>query len=476
MTQPELVQRSTHTYGSTGMETAAQQLATHQAMMQAAETIGQRVEQAGPADDLSAVEEDDDEEDGNHRGFYVSGSGDNRTTTELTEIKTYGREGSSLSFNDQSRASSTEPLPHVDSRQPSAEPFEAHLTTVRSASVRKIVETIFWVALVSFLLAGSTLSGFMFFRWSPMVKDLTPIVKDIKSLQDLSRVAAVQIEGIQSQISAVKYQLDNPGDGRPERRINWLAYGIGAIVDPYLTSPIATAPVQIAKSLWHPKTQWALLLRKPWPSYWQWVPKGGHPTMALRPWTEPETCYCAPTDRGKLQLAVLLPRPVTPTQLVIEHYARDDLPTAASAAAPKELELWASISDGAVRAVVARTIVQSFPDIFTKKATQANRFLHPMQMLNSTWVPIGRWIYDIYAYQNVQEFRIPIDLVRLGVTVNEVAIRVNSNWGNVDLTCLARVRMYGKDQSGTEEQLESRDKEDEDGRPNHYATNTDLTW
>ena len=487
-TQPELVQRSTHTYGSTGLETAAQHLAAQQAMMQAVDTIGHRVEQAEPAEDLSEIQEDEEEsENYRPRPYYVSGGNDTNTVTELIDIKTFNKEASSRRSrsSDMSRESSAEPLPHVDSRQPSLEPFEAHPRTFRSASflsapvwsasVRTIVEKIFWVFLVLVLLAGSTLSSYMFFRWSPMVKDLTPIVKDIKSLQHLSRAAADQIEGVRSQLNAVKYRVDNLGTSKPERRINWLAYGLGAIVDPYTTSPVAWLPVKVPRSRWNPRTQLASVLGWPWPLYTKRVPMGGHPTMALRPWGEPETCYCAPSARGKLQLAVLLPRPVSPTQLVIEHYARDDLPTAMSGAAPKELELWTSISNDALRGVVAREIVKSFPDIFVKKYTQHNRLLDSKQHLNSTWVPLGRWIYDLYAYQNVQEFQIPVNLVRMGVAVNEVAIRVNSNWGNFDRTCLARVRMFGKDQSGIEEYLEDREKWDEDGRPHRYATNTDLT-
>lgn len=479
--QTEVVQRSTHTYGSTGLETAAQHLAARQAMMQAVDNISGVVEKAGPSEDLSAVQEDDDEEESD-----VSGSRNKRSVTELTGTKTYHREGPSTPFyrsqdrrtgaepyqHVESRATSAEPLSHVESRAASPDSMRASPEIARPATVTKKAEVIFWTLLFLAVLLGSAGSGYMFLRWGPAARDLRPIWKDIKGLKDLSWTTSDQIEGLKSQLSAVRYQVDNPGTiRRPERRINWLSEALGAVPDPFLTSPVAMGPVPVAKSLglygWW-TNQWAMSTKM--------VSLGGNPNMALRPWVEPRRCFCAPSDRGKLQLVVLLPRSVTPTTFVIEHYPREELPTSMSGAAPKEFELWTSISDDVLRDLIARNIIKHFPDIFIKISTQPNRFLSPKQSLNYTWVPVGRWIYDVYAYENVQEFKIPVDLERFGVVISQVAIRVNSNWGNVDRTCLARVQMYGRDMSGTEEYLETRDRRDEFGTLNHYAINTDPDW
>ena len=87
--------------------------------------------------------------------------------------------------------------------------------------------------------------------------------------------------------------------------------------------------------------------------------------------------------------------------------------------------------------------------------TQKDRLLDSETALGPEWVPVGRWIYQISSGDNnVQYFGIPLDLGSMGVVTRQQAVRVNSNWGNVDRTCLVRVGLHGVDASDPNEYIE----------------------
>lgn len=88
------------------------------------------------------------------------------------------------------------------------------------------------------------------------------------------------------------------------------------------------------------------------------------------------------------------------------------------------------------------------PDIFDP--TQ-----HPARiaLLDAHWVPVGRWTYDVLEDETSQSMHVPVELDSLGIKINQVVIRVNSNWGNRATTCLVRARLHGVDKSGLVENL-----------------------
>lgn len=313
-------------------------------------------------------------------------------------------------------------------------------------------------------------------------------------------------------------------------RINWFSYDLGARVNPYLSSPPSTRRAKLKI-----KSRWSLKW-KDLRSVWKWKksspqqpkedvlpllcregPRGGlsrdssssaiNPNTALIPYFEFEPRYCAPFGgRGKLQLVVISPRPITPTELVVEHFRKEQVLLIGSA--PKEIELWIEIKAGHesssssadadadaenLRDKIRQSISNLYPDILNRTYTQKDRLLDSKLALGPEWVPVGRWIYQISSSHssrsssrthhdnNVQYFGIPLDLGSIGigigiggiegigglrggggvqaVTTRQLAVRVNSNWGNVDQTCLVRVGLHGVVDAGStpNEYLEEED-------------------
>ena len=149
-----------------------------------------------------------------------------------------------------------------------------------------------------------------------------------------------------------------------------------------------------------------------------------------------------------------LPRLVTPVHLIIEHYLKDEVLSVG--AAPKEVELWIPIGDNTAHAAVVSDVTELYPDILPSERSEPARFLEHKIALDFTWVPVGRWTYDIHANEAKQRFRVIADLESHNIAVDEVVIRVNSNWANREVTCLVRARLDGIDRSGVHERLDAR--------------------
>lgn len=251
-------------------------------------------------------------------------------------------------------------------------------------------------------------------------------------------------------------------------QINWFSFDLGARANPYLSTPSTRRPKLKIKSRWSLKWK---DIRFEWKSsqpedVLPLCREGGlgsaiNPNTALKPYSEFEPRYCAPFGgREKLQLAVITPRPITPTELVVEHYRKDQVLLIGSA--PKEIELWIEIKDEPdskaeaekLREKIRQSIRDIYPDIFSRTYTQKDRLLDSETALGPEWVPVGRWVYQISSRDNVQYFGIPLDLASMGVVARQQAVRVNSNWGNLDRTCLVRVGLHGVDASNPKEYLE----------------------
>ena len=243
------------------------------------------------------------------------------------------------------------------------------------------------------------------------------------------------------------YQLTSPSQTsplpKPVHQVNWFAAANGAVVDPYLSSPVDLICRGIREHTWY--TKLLSITGKCEPASYP-------PGQALRPWSEPDERWCAPPGRGKLQLAVLISRPVAPTDLIIEHMPKDA--SLFIGDAPKELELWVDIPDDEVNARVREAVAHMFPDFLFPSSPQKDRELDEKQTLPTTFIPVGRWIYNIYEDHPVQKFHIPIPLKDFGVRATRFAVRVNSNWGDYGATCMYRAILHGQDVSGIVEDLE----------------------
>ena len=233
------------------------------------------------------------------------------------------------------------------------------------------------------------------------------------------------------------------------RQINWFAPANGAVVDPYLSSPVDLYCRKVVEDTWY---TWLRGITG------KCEPASYPPGQALRPWSEPDERWCAPPGRGKLQLTVLTSRPVAPTDLILEHMPKDA--SLFIGDAPKELELWVDIPDDEVNARVRDAVNRMFPKILFPSSPQVDRELDEKQALPDTFIPVGRWIYNIYEDQHVQTFHIPIPLRDFGVKATRFAVRVNSNWGDYGATCMYRAILHGQDISGIVEDLEEDPREE----------------
>lgn len=195
------------------------------------------------------------------------------------------------------------------------------------------------------------------------------------------------------------------------RQINWFSFALGARVNP---SKDFTSPPG----------------------------RGVPPHYVLMAPGEPGTpIYCGPRGRVELQVAISTPRVITPAILTIEHFKKGEVLTIGNA--PKIVELWIALEDENIHEAVREEIIRYYPGIFTRPSFQDTVILNQKPLNESIWVPIGQWTYDIWAAEQVQDFQPPIDLNLLNVASDQFVVRVKSNWGNKEETCLARVRLQG---------------------------------
>lgn len=258
-----------------------------------------------------------------------------------------------------------------------------------------------------------------------------------------------------------------------EHYVNWFNFYLGATAIPSLSSPQHMDPA---------RAWWWLPLRFPFStpeiknSFGQELldlkkqitnPDG--PNAPLVPMRKEHKVppYCVASGAGddkyaKLQLAIKTPRPVLPLELTMEHYPKTDLEESGvknRAVAPKQFELWVHIINPSTYAAVLQNITKLYPTILNIEDHPSPPYLKvaSAQALElGNWVPIGRWEFAMLSppYKNQsQKFRPQVNVKELGVVTDMFLVRVNTNWGDMKNTCLARVRMRGLDRSANFEYL-----------------------
>ena len=218
-------------------------------------------------------------------------------------------------------------------------------------------------------------------------------------------------------------------------RVNHFSNNLGAVVDPYLTSPSRSEIIHYEN----------ILLRWLYPKG-ESIPQTFTPTEALSPWEDLGDCWCTPSSEssnGLAQLGVLLPQPLIPTDLIIEHIEKDR--TLDSDSTPKEFELIIQVHDADARAKIAAAAKKWLNEGPNQLSPQEESFRWDTpRELDETWVKVGRWVYDINSKQNIQIFRIPGWLADLGsFGTSKVVVRTRSNWGDAAYTCFYRLKLFG---------------------------------
>lgn len=234
-----------------------------------------------------------------------------------------------------------------------------------------------------------------------------------------------------------------------KHQINWFNPGFNTAIDLYLSSPT----VSKCDPTWTPEGwPWSMFKSQSCPQISLSAPH----FAALSPWFDPvDDSWCAPPSDGKLQLTVLLDRPVAPTELVVEHAAMDEMPVGFMGSSPREVELWIHVPNDDTRTSLLEAINHMDSSLLEDSSPQG-KTLADREALPFDYVPVGRWQYDIWTNQAVQTFPLALPLAHYGVSTAKVAVRVNSNWGNTKFTCVSRLRLYGDDMSGVTEELDQR--------------------
>jgi len=311
-------------------------------------------------------------------------------------------------------------------------------------------------------------------RWRSDVLDVS---KDSKSFTSPELgVLARRFDVLEHQFQKLSNIPRASQTGQPNvRKINWFSPGLGALAAPKISSPTrklirtyqqsrykSTVPdgklTSLLSSLGY-KASSILKASVVGTTIVKYLEKGNQKydieevrdlEEALLPWHDVGDCWCAPSTRGKLQLAVALPRWITPTELVVEHVPKGELHDIGNA--PKEIELWIQVNFEEIREQIISEMTQMFPDIY-KDASQRGKGSDTVRALDKTFVPVGRWTYDINAGNHVQTFATSVDLEKWlnadrGANTRRVVFRANSNWGSADSTCLYRVKLHGRDPKG----------------------------
>ena len=269
-------------------------------------------------------------------------------------------------------------------------------------------------------------------------------------LSKKANVSSPLVSFLQKRVAKIEQhvqELSLNSESADDHQINWFTPGFGAGIDLYLSSPTLSK----CDPTWTPAGwPWSMFKSQACPEISLSEPH----FAALSAWIDPvDDSWCAPPSDGKLQLTVVLPRTITPTELVVEHAAKDEMPVGFMSSSPREVELWIHVPDDATRKALLQAINHVNPSLLEDSSPQG-KTLGARQALPFDYVPVGRWQYDIYANKALQTFPLSLPLSHYGVGTDKVAVRVNSNWGSAKFTCLSRLRLYGDDVSGITEDLD----------------------
>ncbi|KAK5165607.1 uncharacterized protein LTR77_009136 [Saxophila tyrrhenica] len=229
---------------------------------------------------------------------------------------------------------------------------------------------------------------------------------------------------------------------RAMHMVNWFSVGLGARIDPYLTS---------ATKIIGSKTWLGALYDSINPLN---IPPNP-PITALLKWDEATECWCGtPSSSGYVQIAIMTHTKFYPDRLIIEHIPR--AATLAPQAAPKDFEVWIDLGS-------------------TEEVKRVRDLYDGDSILNingpcgdspgKTWYCVLKNGYDINYSNHVQTKYLAISAAYEKIATNKVLVRATSNHGS-DYTCFYRLRMAGQQiQSNDDEQQDYRSVADMVGQP-----------
>ncbi|KAF9872309.1 hypothetical protein CkaCkLH20_10136 [Colletotrichum karsti] len=208
------------------------------------------------------------------------------------------------------------------------------------------------------------------------------------------------------------------------RQVNYLTVGGGTIIDPMHTSPNFKPKFKgpIGSAAWMDSTRRSPFILPPSKTQLRWEDDG--------------ECWCgekAIDKQGRplgVFISYLISHEIVPQHLVVEHI----LPSATwnAEARPKELEVWAYITEINLRSRVEDFSASHFPSNPREK------------WLEDGWIKISQFTYESNdASGGIHVHQLSPELVTLGAATDHIIIRAVSNHG-ADHTCFYRNRLFGE--------------------------------
>ncbi|UZJ51971.1 hypothetical protein CBS101457_001291 [Exobasidium rhododendri] len=246
------------------------------------------------------------------------------------------------------------------------------------------------------------------------------------SLDELS-VGATSKEAI---VALIEEALEIYSADRLARR-DFALYTAGGRVIPSLTSPTYNLQSRSFFSLGGNRKQ---------------VEKVKPPVIALHYETSPGMCWAFQGDDG--QLGIGLARKVIVSDITLEHVS-PSISLEAGTSAPRDVTVWGLVErQEDQRRLVAYRLSQQQQqqqrdedhDLYVDFPTAAPPSNHHLLLSSFT--------YDIASNRAIQTFPASKEARTLQIPVNIVQVRVTSNHGNKDFTCLYRIRVHGQEWTG----------------------------
>lgn len=171
---------------------------------------------------------------------------------------------------------------------------------------------------------------------------------------------------------------------------------------------------------------------------------GPLPETALQPDTHNGECWPFAGARGRLGVA--LPARVRIAAVSVDHVAKAVATDLRSA--PRAMQLWGRV-DGDEN--VRRLAEWRTPRFAWSSKDGTRGHVHEGELANEdgeVYTMLAEFEYNIDARRNVQTFDLPPEVRELDMDFEVVVLRVLSNWGHPEHTCLYRFRVHGEQVGG----------------------------
>ncbi|KAI1007739.1 hypothetical protein K3495_g489 [Podosphaera aphanis] len=244
--------------------------------------------------------------------------------------------------------------------------------------------------------------------------------------QEIKALAAEVVKRLpDAQLQATARVNIQKGISYDNMKPNHFSKTLGAIIDRRTTSPTYAFPSYAGTGIFERIMRG--IINNP-------VPTSHGPETALKKWEEQGECWCVALDGQGFgpSLGVAIGNKIFPEEVVVEHIP--STLTMEPGSIPKDFELLALIEDPKMESVIENESKRFFPE----------DSYGPVKKMKG-YVRIAAWVYEANSTSHIQKYEIPLNLKAFGVDTSRLIIRVISNWGggDVDYTCLYRVRLHG---------------------------------